>query len=113
MKTILIKKPGKMAYVAQSRCDLDDLYSIVDGFIEFVNPRRYTTQYGLDIAIIVNDEGRIRQLEPNIYFEDSKVTLYGNVIFCRMRNGVIVSLTKTDIKKLEEKINKGSKVTLL
>lgn len=57
----IVKEPGKAAEIRDIKNELGEFQSIVDGWIEsfkFVN--------GVDL--IVNEEGRLRNMKPNFKF---------------------------------------------
>ena len=55
---VLIKKPGAPWAPVEVENRLEDLQRLVDGYIEVA------TSWG-DIALIVNEEGKLRGLAPN------------------------------------------------
>lgn len=92
--------------------DIDGQYEtlrdLVQGYIEYVP----SGVPGLDI--IINEEGKLIELTPNLYYGEHDV-LCGNVIFIRNEEGESASITKEDedflkvaIPKItipEEKVN--------
>ena len=74
---VVVKEVGKLGEVREIKNDLEEYQNIVGGFID-----RF--QLTDDIFIILNDEGKLMGLEPNIgvpcnngYVE----TIVGNIIF--------------------------------
>lgn len=57
--TILFKAPGEAAEVRDIRNELEELQDLVGGYIEVL-------PMGGDLRLIVNEEGKLRGLEPNI-----------------------------------------------
>lgn len=74
-KRVVVKEPNKEAKIIKIDMSLATLQEIVDGWIEYVYP------YEADIAVICNEEGKLRGLEPNIMTERYGI-LYGTIIVC-------------------------------
>lgn len=98
---VLLKSPGKPA--TSQFLPHDDLHlyqQMVGGPIETVFLPR--TQ----IVMIVNEEGKLRGLQPNLplYVCGELVDiLVGNIIFCRLKSEGFDSLRQSDIEILKER----------
>lgn len=79
---------------------LEALQNEVEGYIEFIN-------IDSEHALIVNEEGKIRNLKPCLSLKNYSKTLdylVGNVLFVRTRNGNVVSLKDSEIEALRDNI---------
>lgn len=72
---VLIKEPGKDPRTMVITNNLHLLQQLVDGLIEV-----HTLTDGL--VMIVNEEGKLKNLEPNFYVDRLKDTILGTAIFC-------------------------------
>lgn len=79
---VLVKKPGaeEVQSVEIKEDSLEDLQHQVEGYIEFVRIAKF---YNKGISILVNEEGLLQDLTPNIiYSADRRLSiLVGNVLF--------------------------------
>lgn len=95
MKAILVKPYGQ-AEVIELKNELQEYNDLVGGYIENV--------YYKDFILVVNEEGRIRRLDLNVF------DLVGNIVI--VRNGVsdYAGLTDSDIemwlKLIKEELEK-------
>lgn len=72
---VLVKNPGKDPQTMVITNNLHLLQQLVDGPIEV-----HTLTDGL--VMIVNEEGKLKNLEPNFYVDRLKDTILGTAIFC-------------------------------
>ena len=72
---VLMKVPGKDPQTIVITNSLGLLQQLVDGPIEV-----HTLTDGL--VMIVNEEGKLKGLEPNFYVDRLKDTILGTAIFC-------------------------------
>lgn len=78
---VIIKKPNETAKVQYIESGLEELQNIVDGYIEYPYLEKF---YEKGISIIVNEEGKLMDLEPSIALnhKGQMIDYYcGNVIF--------------------------------
>lgn len=98
--TAVMLKPDKKAYVTKVENELSIFQKMVGGLIDVVSLDE-------DIDIIVNDEGLLKQMKPNIMHpqaEDSQF-LVGNCVFVSHNaDGEFTSLTREQISRCLEKI---------
>ena len=88
--TVVIKKVGKDPTVTQIDNTLEAMQSVVDGSIEHVG------LHGFDVW--VNEEGKLRGLEGNIYLEEIDDILCGDILVTKSNDeGETIGLTKKDI----------------
>ena len=71
MIKVVYKKPNEKAYGLEIENTLEKLQELVNGYIEIIPIN--------NIYIIVNEEGRIRNLEHNICIGEKSIV--GNIIF--------------------------------
>lgn len=71
MIKVVYKKPNEKAYELEIENTLEKLQELVDGYIEIIPMD--------DIYMIVNEEGRLRNLKPNILIGERWIV--GNVVF--------------------------------
>ena len=72
---VLVKNPGEDPKTMVITNNLHLLQQLVDGPIEV-----HTLTDGL--VMIVNEEGKLKNLEPNFYVDRLKDTIFGTAIFC-------------------------------
>ena len=72
---VLVKNPGEDPHTMVITNNLHLLQQLVDGPIEV-----HTLTDGL--VMIVNEEGKLKNLEPNFYVDRLKDTILGTAIFC-------------------------------
>lgn len=72
---VLVKNPGEDPKTMVITNNLHLLQQLVDGPIEV-----HTLTDGL--VMIVNEEGKLKNLEPNFYVDRLKDTILGTAIFC-------------------------------
>lgn len=96
------KEVGKEVQFIEIPNALNEFNRLVDGYIEEVP--FYLLNHNLpDVVIALNEEGKIKNLEPNIkYFSDD---LVGNLVFCKHDNkGGLCSLNETEFKEIANTI---------
>lgn len=71
----IIKEVGKNPVVADIKNELEDIQSVVGGYIEIVPSELYNA----NIAVICNEEGLLMGLEPNMVIGYNVVV--GNILF--------------------------------
>ena len=95
MKAILVKPYGQ-AEVIDLKNELQEYNDLVDGYIENV--------YYKDFILVVNEEGRIRRLDLNVF------DLVGNIVIVRNGCSDYGGLTDSDIemwlKLIKEELEK-------
>ena len=75
--TVVVKKPGEPAYVAQLEDGLKAMQSIVGGYIERVPGDATGLSYGVDIYC--NEESKILQgFLPNVWLFDGQDQIWGS-----------------------------------
>lgn len=95
---VVIKEPNKKAEIREINNRLEDFQSIVGGYIE-VYPIR--TDLPLeDILIILNEEGKLMDLEPNMIVGNELIV--GNMIFVSEDNGDFKSLSDDQLFFLKQ-----------
>lgn len=78
---VIVKEPNKTAKIQFIESGLEELQNIVDGYIEYPYIEQFHKK---GIAIIVNEEGKLLNLDPSIALNHKgKMIDYfcGNVIF--------------------------------
>lgn len=70
---VIYKEPGKLAQIRTINNDLKTMHGLVEGYIEVVNIEK-------DVALICNEEGKLLDLEPNIYVNGINDTVVGPII---------------------------------
>ena len=71
---VIIKEPNKKAYITDIENELKPMQQIVGGYIEALT-------YKDNCLIICNEEGKLRGLEPNIYY-GTLDCIVGTIIVC-------------------------------
>lgn len=92
---ILYKEPLKDAVELDIEDDLKIMQELVGGYIETMRPVP-----NLDMAVVVNDMGKLDRLKPNVIIEDD--VLVGNIFFVGIEIPEMRGLTdiELDIAKL-------------
>lgn len=98
---VIIKRPGEVASVESIVNDYETLKEIVGGFIE----QCYTDVIKLNVAMIINEEGKLLNLQKNFNIKDYSDYVVGNAIFIRYENGEVIDLTDEDITDIINWIN--------
>ena len=74
MIKVIVKEPRKDAYASEISNTLESFKKIVGGYIEVVS-------FGLDHMLILNEEGKLIGLQPNIVWNDD--VIMGTIILAR------------------------------
>ena len=72
---VVVKKPGEKAERKNISDEIESLQAQVEGYIEFVYIKPLKDR---GIFVIVNDEGKIYDLNPNIVMIDNKYNVVGS-----------------------------------
>ena len=91
---VLLKEPGKDPRTMIIPNDLGTLQQLVDGYIE-----THTLTDGL--VMIVNEEGKLKGLEPNFYVDRLKDTILGTAIFCGEDGEEFADIDEYDLTVLQ------------
>ena len=91
---VLLKEPGKDPRTMIIPNDLGTLQQLVDGYIE-----THTLTDGL--VMIVNEEGKLKGLEPNFYVNRLKDTILGTAIFCGEDGEEFTDIDEYDLTVLQ------------
>lgn len=75
---VVVKEPNEPAKVKQIEHDLDSYQNIVDGYIEVIDIPGPGDE---SISIILNEEGKLYNLQNNIKCPEYLDVLVGNLIF--------------------------------
>lgn len=110
---VIIKKPNETAKIEYIETGLETLQSIVGGYIEYPYIKQFRDN---GISIIVNEEGKLIDLEPSIALNHNGNLIdffYGNIIFVGTKETEYDiendSLTDEQIDFLKEHIFNGLK----
>lgn len=91
---VLIKNPGEDPHTMVITSDLHLLQQLVGGLIEV-----HTLTDGL--VMIVNEEGKLKGLEPNFYVDRLKDTILGTAIFCGQDGEDFTDIDEHDLTVLQ------------
>lgn len=91
---VLVKNPGKDPQTMVITNNLHLLQQLVDGPIEV-----HTLTDGL--VMIVNEEGKLKNLEPNFYVASLKDTILGTAIFCGEDGEDFTDIDERDLTVLQ------------
>lgn len=101
---VIIKQPGKEMKVGYIENELKTIQILVGGYIETIRP----IQQNQNIIAVLNDCGKILNLEPNFLFNNSDIVV-GNVIFTKSDDeGEFISLNEKDINEISKFLEKWS-----
>lgn len=92
--TVIIIEPGKEPYLKDIGMELEDLQAEVDGYIQALYP------FDDEIAVICNEEGKLRGMKLNRALTDEK----GNVYDVLVGTVVITGLTSSDFGSLSPEL---------
>ena len=102
MKAIF-KKPNAKPEIINIVDELSVFQNLVDGYIETVNLSYYDSRFtNTKILAIVDEQGVLKDKEPNIMLNNGKTILVGNVVFISQKGDCFASLTNKDINKIME-----------
>jgi hypothetical protein len=90
---VVVKKAGQSATVEMVEDTLQTYQEIVGGWIEVV-------ECGKGVAMVCNEEGKLDGLKSNLMFPDDIIV--GDVLFCGVRDGDMVSLTDKQVLAVEK-----------
>lgn len=93
MKVLLIKPYNKIEEVEIDNI-IPDCQKLVDGYIEPV----YVSIRSGDYVLLVNEEGKIMNLAPNIF------NLVGNIVIVKQSNEDFIGLNDKDITMLKNEL---------
>jgi len=94
MLQVVFKKPNEKPIQMEIEDTLEKLQELVEGYIELIPANDDKT-----ILMIVNEEGRLRGLEPNIWIGNTCIV--GNVVFVQNGNdGEFHSLTNDMVEAI-------------
>jgi hypothetical protein len=92
---VVVKRAGQDATVEMVEDTLQTYQEIVGGWIEVV-------ECGKGVAMVCNEEGKIDGLDANLMFPDDIIV--GDVLFCGVRDGDMVSLTDKQVQAVQRLI---------
>ena len=95
MQVVLVE-PGKPARITDIPSDSQSLRAVVDGFIQTIYPWKDP------VALVCNDEGKLRGLPLNRVLEGYDV-IAGTFFICGLSKGSFTNLTDELAKKYQEK----------
>jgi hypothetical protein len=98
--TVVIKKPGKSAELAEIAHELKAYQEIVGGYIEIV-------PVGPSLMMVCNEEGKLLNLPLNFVWNDDAIA--GTVFFCSRDAEDITGLTKDRAKAVKAWLDSMSK----
>lgn len=101
---VLLKEPGKDPRTMIIPNDLGTLQQLVDGYIEV-----HKLTDGL--VMIVNEEGKLKGLEPNFYVDRLKDTILGTAIFCGEDGEEFTDIDEYDLTVLQTFFSLGPEIT--
>lgn len=99
---LMIKEPGKPAYVAEVDDTIEKMQEIVDGLIDC------TEMPGVeDVDIFFDDEGLIKEKPGNVWLAGTENCIEGTIYFVGFdeETGDSISLTDKQIKQCEKYAN--------
>lgn len=89
MITGLLVEPGKLPKKISIENKLEELQKLVEGYIEFI----YINSD--NVCLIVNEEGRIKNLPFNRYYKGE--ILVGNILVFGIKDDDLISLTEKQL----------------
>ena len=119
---VLVLNPGEIIPREKSltskdniTLDLEDMQEIVNGRIEI--PYISEELYKKKIDMVVNEEGKIANLENSLFILDKNNKILdiiaGSILFCGVgEEGTSICLTYEQIKFIKKSINEHSKVNV-
>lgn len=93
---IVVKKAGQLPELKEIHNELTEFQSIVGGYIECI-------PISNNILCVLNEEGKIKRLQPNFIFNDDIIC--GDVFFCSARGVDFDSLSTYDADWLMNVLN--------
>lgn len=95
---ILYKEPEKAPHtMIIPNDDLGIMQQLVDGYIEIV-------LLASDIAIVCNDEGKLRGMEANFYAEAIDDVICGPAFLCKIDGEDLTGISDYDVKWICNKL---------
>jgi len=93
---ILLKEPKKKPRIITIENTLENMQELVNGTIEVI--------YHKGAFIICNEEGKIRNLEPNLFLEKDMILGSFFIVGDDYENADFISLSNKQIKKFKREI---------
>lgn len=93
---IVFKEPFKKAEERIVEDRLEEYQKLVEGYFE-------TVRISENICILCNEEGKLKELDPNIIWGDDVVA--GNIFVVGVQDADFRSLTENEIKVVKEILN--------
>lgn len=91
---VVVKKPNELGEIKVISNKLETFKDLVNGYLECLRLNN-------GIVIILNEEGKLLDLEPNLFYNND--ILVGNLIFCESDlEGNFTSLSENSIEYLKE-----------
>ena len=82
---------------------LDEYRRLIGGYMETVTLSCFDPRFkGTNIIAVVDEEGVLKNKEPNISLRNGQTILVGNIVFVSTKKDRFVSLTDEEIKKIKE-----------
>lgn len=95
MIRVAILKPNEELKVESIKNDLESKQKLVGGLIEFV-----TIEEG--IVAVINEEGKLNKLEPQLFIYDKRDFLCGPILFfSESKDGDISDITGEDLERVK------------
>ena len=99
MIKVIVKEPRKDAYASEISNTLESFKKIVGGYIEVVS-------FGLDHMLILNEEGKLIGLQPNIVWNDD--VIMGTIILARNEAPEFGSIRPEEENWMIQMLNRAS-----
>lgn len=94
---VLVYRPGEPSKVEDLQNTLEAWQALVGGYVESV-------PLGDGICLLCNEEGKGQGLAPNFALPGDIIV--GPAFFCRSKSSSMVSLTDTDITRIQKKVGR-------
>lgn len=97
---VLYKKPAFPPEVIEVENELKPLQKLVNGYLETITVNSH-------MVMVLNEEGRLRNMVPNFYYKNELIV--GPVFFCGVTGDGFRDITGYEIRQAEQLIRKGYK----
>lgn len=97
---VIVLEVGKKAEIRTIVNSLETLQKTVGGWLELVHLDRNGRPEQRRVAILVDEEGYLKQLPFNIRL--AGLDIVGTIVISGIRNGEFISLTKAQLRDIKE-----------
>ena len=96
---VVIVEPDKRAFSTDIENSLASMQEVVGGYIEIIPAESIVGGEALPgdkYLLVLNEEGKLQNLEPNFLIHDGADVIFGTAFVCKARDDEMVGLSKNE-----------------